>query len=76
MDVMVRQSEVAAVWTLTDLLGRPMGTITKVEKGFLISPAGEALKTVQLVAPGPYKSLDDALAEIETRTRGVCRCDF
>jgi hypothetical protein len=76
MDVMVSRSEDAALWTLTDLLGRSMGTINKVEERFLISPAGEALKTMLLVTRGPHKSLNDALAEIETRTRGLCRRDF
>jgi len=76
MDVMVTRSEGAAVWTLIDLLGRSMGMITKVEGGFLIAPAGEALNTMQLVTRGPHATLDAALAEIETRTRGVCRCNF
>lgn len=72
MDVIVSQSEQGA-WTLTDLLGRPMGTIVDETTGFYISPAGEALKTMELVKRGPHPSLDAALAEIETRTRGLCR---
>jgi hypothetical protein len=73
---MITRSEGAAVWTLTDLLGRSMGMITKVEEGFLNAPAGEAFNTMRLITRGPHASLDAALAEIETRTRGVCRCNF
>ncbi|MDB5594228.1 MAG: hypothetical protein JWM36_1189 [Hyphomicrobiales bacterium] len=76
MDVTVTRSEGATVWTLADLLGRSMGMITEVEGGFVIAPAGEALEAMRLVARGPHASLDAALAEIETRTRGVCRCNF
>jgi hypothetical protein len=76
MDVMVSRSKDKGVWTLTDLLGRLMGTIDQSENGFVISPAGEALNTMRQVARGPHKSLDAALLEIETRTRGVCRRDF
>jgi hypothetical protein len=32
-----------------------------------------ALKTMEGVFLGPQRKLDAALAEIETRTRGVCR---
>jgi hypothetical protein len=61
MDVSVSQSEDATVWTLTDLLGRPMGTITKVEKGFLMAPGGEALKTMLHVTRGPHATLVDRI---------------
>jgi hypothetical protein len=73
VDIIVARVEQSAVWDLTDLLGRPMGTIAQDQKGFFISPIGEAAKTMQRVNCGPHASLDKALAEIETRTRGVCR---
>jgi hypothetical protein len=73
VDIVVARVEESAVWDLTDLLGRPMGTIAQEQKGFYISPIGEAVKTMKLVNRGPHSSLDGALAEIETRTRGVCR---
>jgi hypothetical protein len=73
VDIVVARVEQSAVWDLTDLLGRHMGTIEQEQKGFYISPIGEAVKTMQLVHRGPHASLDKALAEIETRTRGVCR---
>jgi hypothetical protein len=73
VDIVVARVEQGEVWDLTDLLGRPMGTIAHEEKGFFISPIGEAVKTMSLVNLGPHPSLDKALAEIESRTRGVCR---
>jgi hypothetical protein len=76
MDVVVARVDQSAVWELRDLLGRSMGTITQEERGFVISPAGEALNTMRLVRRGPHGTLDGALAEIETRTRGVCRRHF
>lgn len=76
MDLVVARLEQGDVWELRDLLGRAMGTITKEEGGFLISPAGQAVNTMRLVRRGPYPTLDIALTEIETRTRGVCRREF
>lgn len=73
MDIVVAPRDGGAAWDLRDLLGRPLGVITKQETGFLIAPAGAALNTMQLVARGPHAALDDALSEIEARTRGVCR---
>ena len=72
MDVVVSEAEMD-VWALTDLLGRPMGSITKAsERRFVIEPAGGAVETSAGMARS-HASLDDALAEIETHTRGVCR---
>jgi hypothetical protein len=73
VDIVVARVAQSAVWDLKDLLGRPMGTITEEQRGFFIAPIGEALNTMRLVQRGPHPSLDAALAEIETRTRGVCR---
>lgn len=61
-------------WRLTDLLGRPMGVIKEAEAGkFLIEPGGKAQATMTGMGCGPFGTLDDALAAIETHTRGVCR---
>ena len=61
-------------WTLTDLLGRPMGRITEAfAQHFTIHPDGHALETMAGIEPGPFVSLDAALAAIEKHTRGVCR---
>ena len=72
MDVIVAAGD-ATTWRLTDLLGRSMGTIVQEATGFLIAPSGEAIKTMRTVHRGPHSTLDAALAEIETRPRGVCR---
>lgn len=60
-------------WELTDLLGRSMGRIVEENTWFMIEPAGGALETMADMDPGPYSSLDAALADIEKHTRGVCR---
>jgi hypothetical protein len=73
MDIMVAQVENGAAWELRDLLGRSMGTVTQVGSGFIIIPGGGALNSMEGVFLGPHRTLDAALAEIEVRTRGVCR---
>jgi hypothetical protein len=74
LDVIVTPTEEGTVWRLTDLLGRSMGRITAhAPHQFMIHPAGHALETMAGIDKGPHASLDAALAEIETHTRGVCR---
>jgi hypothetical protein len=43
---------------------------------FTIHPKGQSLETMRGFSPGPYASVDPALAQIETYTRGVCRMDI
>ena len=75
MDVTVARAEGdRQTWTLTDLLGRPVGQITRhAGPRFIIEPDPRMRSTMIDVAPGPYASLDEALTEIETRTSMVCR---
>ncbi|KRE12511.1 hypothetical protein ASE66_18435 [Bosea sp. Root483D1] len=74
MDIDVTQKPDGTTWSLTDLLGRDMGYIADRATGeFMIYPAGHALHTMEAMRRGPFKSLDDALAEIERFTRGTCR---
>jgi hypothetical protein len=74
VDVIVIAKQGGAVWRLTDLLGRSMGNIREdATDGFTIYPEGHAFETMAGISCGPYDSLDAALAEIETHTRGVCR---
>ncbi len=74
MDVMVKPVQDRNEWVLTDLLGRAMGVIrTTEERTFLVEPEGNAKMTMSGMRPGPFHSLDEALAAIETHTRGVCR---
>lgn len=74
MDIDVTPKPDEAAWLMTDLLGRPMGRVAEEPAGeFRIHPAGQALQTMESMKRGPFKSLDDALAEIERFTRGTCR---
>lgn len=74
MDILVTSVQQGSEWLLTDLLGRAMGVIVKTEGGaFQITPDGNAKATMTGMRNGPFSSLDDALATIETHTRGVCR---
>ncbi|CAN7656194.1 hypothetical protein LJR090_001487 [Bosea sp. LjRoot90] len=74
MDIDITQKPDGKAWLLTDLLGRDMGYIEdRAEGEFMIYPAGQALHTMEAMRRGPFKSLDDALAEIERFTRGTCR---
>jgi hypothetical protein len=72
MDVMVTAAGNDA-WTMTDLLGREMGSVKQKGDIFTIRPSGNAVKTMAALTSKSYKSLDAALAAIEEHTRGVCR---
>ena len=76
MDIKVtRAFSVANAWTLTDLLGRPLGHITE-EAGeqFFIDPNERGHILMSKANLGPHASLDAALTEIEKHTHGVCHC--
>jgi hypothetical protein len=74
LDVIVTPTGNSKAWSLTDLLGRPMGQIAETSAmQFTIHPDGHALETMIGTQHGPFASLDDALAAIEKHTRGVCR---
>jgi hypothetical protein len=74
LDIDVTPKPDEAAWLLTDLLGRAMGRVAEEPAGeFRIEPAGQALQTMGSMKRGPFKTLDDALAEIERFTRGTCR---
>jgi hypothetical protein len=76
VDVTVTPTSEGKEWNLLDLLGRSMGRITEdPPKRFTIHPDGQALETMEGINRGPFASLDAALSEIETHTRGVCRLD-
>jgi len=60
-------------WTLTDLLGRPLGRITKHLSGtFIIEPSGRGVELMVRVDRGPHASLNEALTAIEKCTHGAC----
>ncbi len=74
MDVIVRAGTEDRTWILTDLLGRSMGLVVEdTPHTFVVRPAGHAVETMRGMRAGPFGSLDQALAAIETHTRGVCR---
>ncbi len=74
LDVIVTPTGNSKAWSLTDLLGRPMGQIAETSAmQFTIHPDGHALETMIGIQHGPFASLDDALAAIEKHTRGICR---
>jgi hypothetical protein len=74
LDITVTPTDDGTAWTLTDLLGRPMGRITEASaERFTIHPDGHALETMVGIEHRPFASLDAALAAIEKHTRGVCR---
>jgi hypothetical protein len=76
VDVRVKPVQGENQWDLVDLLGRSMGRIAEhPAKRFTIHPDGQALETMDGINRGPFESLDAALSEIETHTRGVCRLD-
>lgn len=77
MDIDVTPKPDEAAWLLTDLLGRAMGRVVEeAADAFRIHPAGQALQTMASMKHGPFKTLDEALAEIERFTRGTCRRAF
>ena len=74
MDVIVTPIGNSKAWSLTNLLGRPMGRITEASaQQVTIHPEGHARETMAGIEQGPFVSLDAALAAIEKHTRGVCR---
>lgn len=74
MDVMVKPVSGRKEWLLTDLLGRSIGMIRATDSGHVrVEPDGKATATMSGMRCGPFASLDEALAMIETHTRGACR---
>jgi hypothetical protein len=74
MDITVtRAADCRRAWTLTDLLGRPLGRITPARgPGVIIEPHERAPAVMDEVPLGPFASLDEALRAIERHLRGVC----
>ena len=73
MDITVTTNADGSAWELTDLLGRSMGRIVqRSPTAFVIEPDGGAVEAMGPIVNVAYGSLDQALAKIETQTRGVC----
>ena len=74
MDITVtRSGNDRTAWTLTDLLGRPVGRITGASHRFTIEPDERVRASLIGLKWGPYASLDEALAAIEKHTHSACR---
>ena len=74
MDILVSTADDGKSWALTDLLGRPLGRIEQNSPTeFVLHPEGKAVETMAVLNLKAFVSLDEALAGIETHTRGVCR---
>jgi hypothetical protein len=72
MDHVVRQNS-SLQWTLEDLLGRTAGHIELGLTGtYRVVVAERGLARLSQISPGPYLTLESALAEIERHTRGTC----
>ena len=76
MDIRVtRAFLVPKAWTLTDLLGRPLGRIAEAPGGqVFIDPNERGHSLMPQANLGPHASLEEALTEIEKHTHGVCHC--
>jgi hypothetical protein len=75
MDITVtRAADCRRAWTLTDLLGRPLGSILE-EPGrrFFIDPEGRGAALMAKVDRGPHPSLEEALTAIEKHAPCTCR---
>ena len=73
MDIAVTRAG-ANVWTLVDLLGRPLGRIVKNPgERFLIEPNERGQKAMASAARELHGSLDGALTAIERHTHGTCQ---
>ena len=72
MDITVtRAADCRNAWTLTDLLGRPVGRITHARgPGFIIEPDERARYIMATVPLGPFGSFEDALKAIEKHLHG------
>src|SRR3954454_24304837 len=76
MDITVtRAADDRRAWTLTDLLGRPMGRIIATRgPGFILEPDEQAPRIMANVPLGPFACLEEALSAIERHLHGVCHC--
>lgn len=75
MDITVKAAADGTSWTMIDLLGRTMGQIVQTGSTYSVEPAGHAIETMHAMKRGPFASLNDALREIETHTRGTCQLE-
>ena len=75
MDITVRRTGAERSWSSETCSGDRWAPLGIPAREVPIHPKGNATETMHGLRPGPYASLDAALAEIETHTQGVCRMD-
>jgi len=72
MDITVTRTS-SNVWSLVDLLGRPLGRVIEEPGKRFTVEADERGKAMADVVWRSYPSLDEALSAIEKHTRGTCQ---
>ena len=73
MDVVVRPAEFKpGTWTLSDRLGRPLGTINEISPSLFIIDADRNSRLFK-VATANFPSLDSAMSAIASHMKGECQ---
>ena len=73
MDVVVRPAEFKpGTWTLSDRLGRPLGTITQISPSLFVIDADRSSGLYKM-ATANFPTLDSAMSAIATHMKGECQ---
>jgi hypothetical protein len=73
VDVVVRPAEFKpGTWTLSDRLGRPLGTITQISPSLFVIDADRNSRLFK-VATANFPSLDSAMSAIASHMKGECQ---
>jgi hypothetical protein len=73
VDVVVRPAEFKpGTWTLSDRLGRPLGTITQISPSLFVIDAGRNSGLFKM-ATANFPSLDSAMSAIASHMKGECQ---
>ena len=73
MDVVVIPAEFKpGTWTLSDRLGRPLGTITGISPSLFVVDA-DRNSVLFKMATANFPSLDSAMSAIATHMKGECQ---
>jgi hypothetical protein len=73
VDVVVAPAEgKSGTWTLSDRLGRPLGTITEVSEALFVIEVDRNAGLVKM-ATANFPSLDSAMSAIATHMKGECQ---
>jgi hypothetical protein len=73
VDVVVRPAEFKpGTWTLSDRLGRPLGTITQISPSLFVIDADRNSRLFKM-ATANFPSLDSAMSAIASHMKGECQ---